>query len=480
MNNLFITITKYVVMLAFMMYIVLSLFAFAIRKKKFNPDEYDEEYTPDQIQKFDKKLEKMYQDKIKFISGIQLFLIFTIHLFSYTAIYMKNDSIELLILMVIQIVFFLVEIKLYSVVYRGLSLQFQNHMILLMVIGLIMIARLSYNESIKQFLFIVVTMLICLVVPAIIDKAKNLDKLSTIFAILSFFMLAIVLVLGTRVNGSKNWIKIGPSYVQPSEFAKILFVFAIAGFLSQKTTFKRIIITGILAAAHVLILVAEKDLGGALIFFTTYMIMLTVAAGNSIYLLLGSITGCGCAMVAYKLFSHVRVRVTAWKDPWSVIDSQGYQVSQSLFAIGTGGWLGLGIGRGFPESIPVSSSDFIFAAICEEMGSVTGICVILLYIITFITIIKIALKLKTKFHKLLAVGLGFMIMFQTFLCIGGVVKFIPSTGVTMPLVSYGGSSIVSTLILFNVIQGLTVLNQNGERKNERKKNKKRKLKVQEE
>lgn len=469
MTNLFITLTKYIVMLSYMLYLVLSFFSMAIVRKKFNPDEYDEEYSNEQISKFNQKLEKQYEQKISLICAVQYGLILIVHVFCYTALYLDSNSIEILMFLAVQVAFLFVVKKLYSMVYCGLSPQLMNHMLLLIVTGLIMICRLNYSNALKQFIFIVVTMMICLVVPAVIDKAKKLDNLSVIFASVSFFLLLIVLVAGKRVYGSKNWIKIGPVLLQPSEFAKIIFVFAIAGLLSKGATFKRILITGTIAAAHVLILVAEKDLGGALIFFITYVIMIVVASGNILYLIAGIFAGGASSMVAYRLFSHIRVRVTAWKDPWSVIDNQGYQIAQSLFAIGTGGWFGLGLTRGFPSSIPVASTDFIFAAICEEMGSVTGICIILMYILVFVTILEIAVKLTSGFHKLVAVGLGFMIIFQTFLCIGGVIKFIPSTGVTLPLISYGGSSIVSTLILFNIIQGLYVLNQNGERRNEKSK-----------
>lgn len=464
MFNIFIFLSKYLVIIACLVYVAISFIAIGIKKEVFDPEDYDEEYTPDQIRKFNIKLSKEYDDKQKYLSLIQLGLIIVSHVVCYGVLYLKANDSQVLVFMMIQILLFIMLRFLFPFVYTGLSYQLMNHMMLLMSFGFIMIARLNYNNAIKQFIFVVVTMVVSLAVPEFINTMKNPDKLKWVYSAVSFTMIAVVLVFGTRVYGSKNWIKLGKILIQPSEFSKIVFVFAMASFLSKGGKFKDVIMAGIVAAMHILVLVMEKDLGGALIFTVTYIVMIVIASGNILYLFAGIGCGSAASMVAYKMFSHVRVRVNAWKDPWGTIANNGYQMAQSLFAIGTGGWFGLGLTMGYPESIPVASSDFIFASICEEMGTITGMCLILIYIVTFITIMQIAIRLKSEFHKLLAAGLGFMIVFQTFLCIGGVTKFIPSTGVTLPLVSYGGSSIVSTLILFNVIQGLYVLDKDKERK----------------
>ena len=185
--------------------------------------------------------------------------------------------------------------------------------------------------------------------------------------------------------------------------------------------------------------------------------MLYVATGQWWYILAGLGLGSGAAVVAYKLFTHVQTRVMAWRDPWSHINDAGYQICRSLFAIGTGGLMGMGLGQGLPESVPVVSSDFIFSAISEELGVVFALCLILVYISSFIMFVNIAMKMKKKFYKLTAFGLGVLLVFQVFICIGGATKFIPSTGVTLPLISYGGSSIMATILIFAVIQGMYVL-----------------------
>ncbi len=220
--------------------------------------------------------------------------------------------------------------------------------------------------------------------------------------------------------------------------------------------------TSLVTAAHILVLVLSRDLGSALIFFTTYLAMLFVATGNWLYLLSGAAAG-GCGSVlAYGLFAHVRVRVAAWKNPWEDIGNQGYQVTQSLFAIGTGGWFGMGLYQGMPYKIPVVGKDFVFAAISEELGGIFALCVLLICLGCFLQFMMIAGKMQAAFYKLVAFGLGMEYIVQVFLTVGGVVKFIPSTGVTLPFISYGGSSVLSTFILFGVMQGLFVLKKNDE------------------
>lgn len=289
-------------------------------------------------------------------------------------------------------------------------------------------------------------------------------------------MLGMVFFIGTEIYGARNWIVIGGFAFQPSEFVKIIFVFFVAALLAGRTDFIWIIKVGIVAAVHVLILVAEKDLGAALIYFMTFLIIVYVASEKELYLFTGLGAGAVAAFVAYKVFTHVQVRVEAWRDPWSIIDGRGYQITQSLFAIGTGGWFGLGLGEGAPDTVPVVQSDFIFSAIAEELGVFFALCLILIYISCFIMFINIALKMKKQFYKLTAIGLSVVFIFQVFLTIGGVTKFIPSTGVTLPLISYGGSSVISTVILFSVIQGMYELNVNEERSIERRSEKSRKQK----
>ena len=247
--------------------------------------------------------------------------------------------------------------------------------------------------------------------------------------------------------------------MQPSEFIKIIFVFYVACMLYENTDFVQVCVTTAIAAAHVLILVISRDLGSALIFFVTYLVMLYVATRRLFYFAGGILAGCIASVAGYSIFSHVRVRVLAWQDPLSVIENEGYQICQSLFAIGTGGWFGMGLYQGTPNKIPVVEEDFIFSAISEELGGIFALCLLMVCVSCFLMFLNVAMQMKDQFYKLIALGLGTVYGFQVFLTVGGVTKFIPSTGVTLPFVSYGGSSLLSTMIMFSVIQGLYILRQ---------------------
>jgi peptidoglycan glycosyltransferase len=291
----------------------------------------------------------------------------------------------------------------------------------------------------------------------LIERYSIWERLTVPYVIVGLGLLALVFLIGVEHYGAKNWISLGGFELQPSEFVKIIYVFFIAAMLSKRNDFKWVVLVTGLAAAHIGILVLEKDLGGALIFFFTYLMMLFVATGQWLYIVAGLGVGAAAAFVAYKIFTHVQIRVKAWHNPWAHINDVGYQICRSLFAIGTGGIMGMGLGQGLPESVPVVDSDFIFSAIAEELGVAFAICLILVYISSFIMFVNVAMKMHNPFYRLCAFGLGVVLVFQVFICIGGATKFIPSTGVTLPLISYGGSSIIATIVIFAVIQGMYVM-----------------------
>ena len=190
--------------------------------------------------------------------------------------------------------------------------------------------------------------------------------------------------------------------------------------------------------------------------------MVYLATSRPIFMFLGIGLGVAACVIGYmlfkdSLFAHVVVRVNAWKDPFKYQQTQGYQVCESLFAIGTGGFFGTGLGRGMPYLVPVAESDFIFSAIGEELGMIFGLCLILIYLSCFLAIQNIAMKCKQPFFKYVTFGIGVCYIFQVVLNVGGATKFIPSTGVTLPLISYGISSVFSTLLMFSIIQYTYIL-----------------------
>ena len=392
------------------------------------------------------------------VFAAQRTLTLLLHTVMSAILIMENKDIMYVGLWAAEFAFYLIFIKVYQACYKGLSKLVLNNMMMCMMVGFVILGRLASDYAVHQIILAAAAMVLCIFVPLIIEKFRILEKMGWYFAVIGIVFLMLVFVIGVEKYGSRNWISVGGIAIQPSEFVKILYVFFMASLLSQTTKFKHIVIISAVAAVHVVILVAEKDLGAALIYFVTYIFVLYVATTKVQYLGAGLAGGTLASIVAYHLFSHVRTRVQAWRDPWAEIRGGGYQVAQSLFAIGTGGFIGMGLGKGLPGSVPVVESDFVFSAISEELGGVFAICLIMVYLSSYIMFVNIAMKMKKQFYKLTAFGLSVVFIFQVFLCVGGVTKFIPSTGVTLPLISYGGSSIVTTIIIFSVIQGMYVLN----------------------
>lgn len=393
--------------------------------------------------------------------------LFVMHFFCYLVLYIRTENINIIMFYGAQVIFIFMIQFLYRHIYPHSSRLIVNNMCFLLVAGLVMLTRLNYDQAVRQGGIIVVSMIVLLCIPYLIIKLNNLDQLYWWYCIGGILALISVFAVGSTINGAKNWLKIGPLLFQPSEFVKILFIYFVASMLAKSSKFKHVVLTTAIAALHVVILVLETDLGGALLFFVVYLVMLYVATGNHLYFLSGLAAGSFAATIAFKLFSHVQVRVEAWRNPWPIIDGRGAQIAQSLFAIGTGGWFGLGLGGGMPYRIPVVISDFIFAGIAEELGTIFALCLTLVCVSCFILFIDIAMRHKQPFFKLLAIGFGICYMFQVFLNIGGVTKFIPSTGVTLPFVSHGGSSIVSSFVIFNILQGLHIIVQKEEEANEK-------------
>ena len=297
---------------------------------------------------------------------------------------MENKDIMYVGLWAAEFAFYLIFIKVYQACYKGLSKLVLNNMMMCMMVGFVILGRLASDYAVHQIILAAAAMVLCIFVPLIIEKFRILEKMGWYFAAIGIVFLMLVFVIGVEKYGSRNWISVGGIAIQPSEFVKILYVFFMASLLSQTTKFKHIVIISAVAAVHVVILVAEKDLGAALIYFVTYIFVLYVATTKVQYLGAGLAGGTLASIVAYHLFSHVRTRVQAWRDPWAEIRGGGYQVAQSLFAIGTGGFIGMGLGKGLPGSVPVVESDFVFSAISEELGGVFAICLIMVYLSSYI------------------------------------------------------------------------------------------------
>ncbi len=402
---------------------------------------------------------KISAEKKNGIFRRQIILMYLIHLSAFLAIYAVTDDFLMVLFYFFQVVLMAIILTCYQMFYAKASRLIVNNMCMLLLTGFIMLTRLSVNRAVRQYIITLATMAAGLVIPVMVRKLKVLRKLTWLYAAVGILGLLAVAFLGSTSYGAKLSVTVAGITVQPSEFIKIIFVFYVACMLYENTDFVQVCVTTAIAAAHVLILGISRDLGSALIFFVTYLVMLYVATRRLFYFAGGILAGCIASVAGYSIFSHVRVRVLAWQDPLSVIENEGYQICQSLFAIGTGGWFGMGLYQGTPNKIPVVEEDFIFSAISEELGGIFALCLLMVCVSCFLMFLNVAMQMKDQFYKLIALGLGTVYGFQVFLTVGGVTKFIPSTGVTLPFVSYGGSSLLSTMIMFSVIQGLYILRQ---------------------
>ena len=269
--------------------------------------------------------------------------------------------------------------------------------------------------------------------------------------------------IGIYKNGARNWIGIrNVITVQPSEFMKpVLILCLAAGFANRPRFIKCLPVIGF-AAVCCGILLSEKDLGAVLLYFLTTVLMYYAATSNAFITLSGLGMGAAAAVVAYRALPYVQDRISIWQNPWVDYEHSGYQLIQSLIAIGSGGLFGMGLGLGMPRNIPLYYSDFIFAAITEEFGLIFAIGLLAVYVMIIMRGLIVAFNARTSFHSLAAFGLVVMLGLQTMLIVGGNTKLLPLTGVTLPLVCYGGSSLVSTFFSMGLLLGMSSMNAEDE------------------
>jgi cell division protein FtsW (lipid II flippase) len=323
----------------------------------------------------------------------------------------------------------------------------------LLVISFILLGRLSINLGLKQFYLSCLAYVIVFIVAFLYSRMNYIKYLGVPSVILAVVMLVMT---NETINGATNWMRIGSFTFQPSEVVKILYIVFLASTLTQFHEHEKLslFVTGTITMGMVIIQVYQRDLGSALIFYSVFILMSYVYTRNRLYIIGGTIMTMLGGFFAYRFFWHVRVRIDTWIDPFSDIDNTGYQITQSLFAIGNGGLFGRGLTLGLPNRIPVVTTDFIYSAIVEELGLVIGLGIIIMIVYFFLFGIQMIEKSQNDFNFLTGSGILIIIAVQSFLIIGGVTKAIPLTGVTLPFVSYGGSSLVSTFIMLGILQGI--------------------------
>ncbi len=268
--------------------------------------------------------------------------------------------------------------------------------------------------------------------------------------------------IGKWYQGARNWVYLGPISGQPSEFMKPVLIVILAAGFANRPRFSRCLPAIAYAAVCCGILLSERDLGAVLLYFLTTVCMYYAASSNALLSLAGLGMGAGAAVIAYQAMPYVRDRVAIWQNPWQDAQGVGYQLVQALIAIGSGGLFGTGLGLGMPRNVPLYHSDFIFASIAEEFGLIFCIGLLAIYLLIILRGLIVAMNARTSFHSLTAFGLVAILGLQTLLIVGGNTKMLPLTGVTLPLVSYGGSSLVATFFSMGVLLGISSLNAEDE------------------
>jgi cell division protein FtsW (lipid II flippase) len=336
-------------------------------------------------------------------------------------------------------------------------------------IGYVIIARLSERAAGLQTTWTFVAIVAYVATLMIIQRAGDLARYQWSFLATGAALLLLPLVpgLGNTKGGARIWVSLGPINFQPGEFAKIALALFFAGYLADHRELiaagawrvgpfhlpelRHLMPIALAWGFAVVVMVAEKDLGSSLLFFTLFVVMMWVSTERASYLIIGLMLFSGAAFVAWRLFDHVKTRVAIWRNPWPQYEGKGYQIVQAMFAFANGGTSGTGLGLGSPNKIPVAKTDFIFAAIGEEMGLLGTTAILIGFLLMIGGGLRIAIRADRAFEKLLATGLTTIVGMQAFIIIGGVTRVVPLTGIALPFVSYGGSSLLANYVLLALL-----------------------------
>jgi peptidoglycan glycosyltransferase len=334
-------------------------------------------------------------------------------------------------------------------------------------IGIAFVMRLAPSLAGRQVMWLFLGIAAMIAVLALVRSIKKLGNYKYTLMIIGIVLLLLPAVLGVEINGSRIWVTLFGYSFQPGEIAKICIVLFLAGYLADNremlSAAKRRVLgidfpdlrtlapLLVMWAVSMLIVVFERDLGSALLFFGIFILMVYVATGRRSYVISGLVLAAVGGIAAYLIFGHVQDRVAIWIDPWSDAEQTGYQLIQALYSLADGNLVGTGIGRGMPDYIPIVASDFIFVAMAEEMGLLGASAVLLLFVLFAVRGLSIAARAKSDVDAFTAVGLTAAISLQAFVIVGGVTQFIPLTGVTLPFMSQGGTSLLASFMIVGLL-----------------------------
>lgn len=336
-------------------------------------------------------------------------------------------------------------------------------------IGYVFIARLDRNLAGLQAVWTAVGIGAFVLTLLVVRRVRDLERYRYTFALVGvgLLMMPLLPVVGQNINGARLWVRIGPMNFQPGELAKIALCIFFASYLVEKQmllSHARLQLGPIpfpdlkhygplllMWGVSLVVMVFQRDLGSSMLFFALFIVLLWVATGRGAYLIVGTGLFAVGSYVTWASFEHVRERITIWLNPWPVASGTGYQVIQALFAFAAGGFAGTNIAQGNPDRIPAVATDYMFAAIGEELGLLGTVAILVAFLLMVGAGLRIALRAEPPFEKLLAAGLTAILGLQTFIIVGGVTRLIPLTGITLPFISYGGSSLLSNYVLLALL-----------------------------
>lgn len=324
-------------------------------------------------------------------------------------------------------------------------------------IGIIMIYRIRPDLGVKQMVIYLMALIAYFSVYFILKVGQRFWEGKIIFYYgVTLLLFVLTLVLGEFLHGAKNWITIGGIQVQPSEFAKIPFAFFVASWFKRYDEFQTSLLRKLSLTLATFLLIGlfflQKELGTAVVFFAVLLVVQLAYEKNSWIPFMNLVLAVAGLYVAYRIFPYIQDRFAIWRDPWADYNNKGYQVIQAAFALAAGSFFGTGVGLGQPGRVPLGHSDFIFASVVEEFGSMMGICLILLFVILLYRGFKTAMNQERDFYSALALCVVVIFAAQAFIMFAGTMKLIPLTGITIPFLTYGGSSLVSSFALLAALQ----------------------------
>lgn len=363
-------------------------------------------------------------------------------------------TIEFLRMFAIAWAAFLVLSITMNTLHKGSNKILTNSIIFLLSVGIVMLWRIRPESCIRQIWWIVVSVVVINVVMLILRCRWVYQIPWWVWSLAALGLVVLPFIFPSPENGSLNWVDIHGITFQPSELIKPVLVFLLSVLYIRKNKISSILIGGAIVGALSLVLLMQNDLGMILIFCSMFLLM-TYDYTQRGWILIGGVLGVlVCGFLAYRLVGHVRTRVDIWLDPWSDIDSGGYQIAQSLFAIVGGKFFGTGLYQGMPYYIPEGWTDMIFAGICEEFGSIFGALTVMIYLLMSLMMFNLVSRYENRLRRNIAMACSIITGIQTILIIGGVIKMLPLTGVTLPFISYGGTSLLSMFIIMGIVQEL--------------------------